>query len=259
MKTTVSRQNPFGLNAKGYLWEYLAKYGRSGKHLDYGAHDAHMLVKLKNTGMIAEGIGVDLNSDAVARAQDKLTDGVTLIAIQKNPKLPFSDQSFDTTSIVGVLEHILDQDHILQELIRVTKAGGYVFVAVPGKHFFSFLDMGNWKFVFPKVHKFFYTLLKSKEAYHSRYAENKDGLFGDVEIEKGWHEHFSKSELEKILERNGLEIVETDGFGFFFRIFVNAQFFMPGPVKKIFDPLIKADSRMFSSAEIWCMAKKPSA
>jgi SAM-dependent methyltransferase len=257
MKTAISKANPFGMDAKGYLWEYLSKHGKSWKHLDYGAHDAHMIVKFKNTGVIEQGVGIDLNSEAVARAQSALPEGVSLVAVKKNPRLPFENGCFDSTSIVGVLEHILDQDHILKELKRVTKVGGTIFVAVPGQHFFSFLDMGNWKFKFPRLHKLFYTLTHSEEDYVARYTANKDGLIGDIEAEKAWHQHFTKCELEAKLRANGLEIIETDGFGYFCRIFVNLGFFLPGRLKNLMNPLIKLDSRLFSSTEIWTMARVP--
>ncbi len=259
MKTKISKENPFGLDAKGYLWQYFANNGPSPVHLDYGAHDAHMLVKLANSGMITKGIGVDLNSVSVTNAQAFLPPEVTLLAIKKNPKLPFGDDYFDSTSIVGVLEHIKDQDYIIEELKRVTKPGGKIMVAVPGKNLLSFLDMGNWKFVFPRTHKFFYVLLRSEKEYTARYTANKDGLIGDIEAEKSWHEHFSPKQLEGLLQRNGLIIEETDGFGFFFRIFVNLRFFLPGSAKRLMDPLIKLDSKLFDSAEIWTMTTKPSA
>lgn len=256
MKTSISNQNPFSMNAKGYLWEYLSRSGGVGNHLDYGAHDADMISKFKNTGVIKRGVGVDLNSTVVAQVQGSLPDGISLLAIKKNPQLPFESDHFDSTSIVGVLEHILDQDHILQELKRVTKVGGTILVAVPGQNIFSFLDMGNWKFVFPRLHRFFYTLSHSEDAYIARYTANKDGLIGDIEAEKAWHEHFTKPQLEAKLRANGLEIVETDGAGFFFRIFVNMGFFLPERLRNVVMPLINVDAKFFSSAEIWTLARK---
>lgn len=245
------------MNAKGYLWEHLSRGGGSGNHLDYGAHDAHMITSFKNTGVIRRGVGVDLNSTVVARVQESLPQGISLLAIKKNPRLPFENDEFESTSIVGVLEHILDQDHILQELKRVTKAGGTILVAVPGKNIFSFLDMGNWKFKFPRLHKFFYTLSNSEDAYVARYTANKDGLIGDIEAEKAWHEHFTKPQLEAKLRANGLEIIESDGAGFFYRIFVNLGFLLPERFRNVVTPLINVDSKLFSSAEIWTLARKP--
>jgi SAM-dependent methyltransferase len=257
MRTAVRSINPFGLNAKGYLWEYFSQNGASNRHLDYGAHDGHMLAGLAASDLIKEGVGVDLNSSVVEKFQNMLPPNVSLVAVKKNPKLPFPEGHFDTASIVGVLEHISDQGHIIEELKRVTKPGGKILFAVPGSHIFSFLDMGNWKFVFPKLHKFFYCLARSEADYVSRYVANKDGLIGDIEADKAWHEHFSRQQLGALLKKHGLVIEDTDGFGLFTRVLINAQFFTPGPLKKLFDPLIRADARTFSSCEIWMLAVKP--
>jgi ubiquinone/menaquinone biosynthesis C-methylase UbiE len=154
------------------------------------------------------------------------------------------------------LEHIHDQDKLLKELNRVTKKGGLFVVAVPGKHFFSFMDMGNWKFVFPRTHKFFVTTWKGKEYYQGRYTANKDGLIGDIEAEKAWHQHFAKEELANLLSKYSFETVAIDGFGFFFRILRNIRFFSPQFIKKFIDRLVLADQKMFSSAEIWVIARK---
>jgi hypothetical protein len=129
-------------------------------------------------------------------------------------------------------------------------------IAVPGKHLFSFLDMGNWKFVFPRAHRAYYQLLFGNQAYVSRYSENSDGLIGDIEAEKSWHEHFSKSRLSSLLEAHGFEVLEIDGYGFFNRILINARYLLPGVVKKVLDPLITADKKLFSSAEIWAIGRK---
>src|SRR5690606_2915101 len=175
------------------------------------------------------------------KAQPLLPSNVELKLIKKGAPLPFPDRHFTSSSIVGVLEHIYDQSRILKELHRVTTEGGLFMVAAPGKHFFSFLDMGIWKFVFPMLHRLFYTLSFGREAYISRYVENVDGLIGDIEAEKSWHEHFSKAQLCTLLEAHGFEVLDVDGYGFFNRILINLRYFLPGVTKKLVDPLISAD------------------
>lgn len=256
MKTKLSAENPFGMNAKGYLWERLSKSVPSDVHLDYGAHDGKMLDVLVKAGFIRQAVGVDLNSIVVDRAAPNLPSNVKLFAVKKNVVLPFSDGYFQSVSMVGVLEHIFDQEHIIEELKRVTRPGGEILFAVPGKHLFSFLDMGNWKFVFPKIHRWFYTLTHSDSDYISRYTANKDGLIGDVEAEKSWHQHFSQAELENLLKRHGLNVVDRDGFGYFNRILMNIRFFVPGSLKKLIDPLVRIDAKLFESAEIWVVVRK---
>lgn len=257
MKTRLSDKNPFGLNAKGYLWERFARQSPSELHLDYGAHDGKMLQLLADTGMVRQAVGVDLNSVVVERAAPTLPPNVKLFAVKKNVLLPFPDGHFHSVSMVGVLEHIHDQNHIIAELKRVTRPGGEILFAVPGKHLFSFLDMGNWKFVFPRAHRWFYRLAHSEAEYVSRYTANKDGLIGDIEAEKAWHQHFSYDELGELLQRHGLSVIDHDGFGYFNRVLMNLRFFMPGGLKRLIDPLVRLDAKWFESTEIWVVVRKP--
>jgi SAM-dependent methyltransferase len=256
MKRNLSPSNPFPINAKAHFWEVLHEGGTSDLHLDFGSHDGKAIAELVKSGVVKKAIGLDANSEVVKNSQASLPTNVELVTITVGEKIPFPNETFTSVSLFGVLEHIHDQDKLLKELIRVTKKGGLFVVAVPGKHFFSFMDMGNWKFVFPQTHKFFVTTWKGKEYYQGRYAANKDGLIGDIEAEKAWHQHFSKKELANLLSKYSFEIVAIDGFGFFFRILRNIRFFSPQFIKKFIDRLVLADQKMFSSAEIWVIARK---
>ncbi len=230
--------------------------GTPGVHLDFGAHDGAMLNVFRATGAIAKGFGLELNSEAIKRGLPNLDSQVRLIHIKKNATLPFDDNYFDSISMIGVLEHIHDQDRIICELKRVVKAGGELTFAVPGKHLFSFLDMGNWKFLFPQLHKF-YTLRRiGAVEYQRRYQSSVDGLVGDIEVEKGWHQHFSYDELIQLLSKHGLTFVDKDGYGFFHRLLINVQYFLPRGLKELLNPLIRLDSIAFHSAEIWVVVKK---
>src|SRR5690349_8629869 len=110
MKTTLSPDNPFGLDSKGHFWEILKNVGVSDRHLDFGAHDGQMLRRLVESGAIINGVGVDANSKVVAKSQVSLPSNIRLEVIKKGSALPFPDASFTSSSIVGVLEHIHDQD-----------------------------------------------------------------------------------------------------------------------------------------------------
>jgi SAM-dependent methyltransferase len=258
MKTKLNCQNPFGFHPKGFLWETLftlsETLGRPPQHFDFGAHDGSMLSLLSQTGVIGGGIGVDLNADVVRASQEKLPENVSLIAVTKNLSLEYSDESFDSVSIIGVLEHIHDQEGVLRQLHRILRRNGVVVVAVPGRHFFSFLDMGNYKFVFPRLHRKFYIWRHGKKSYEERYVELPNGLIGDIEVEKSWHQHFSQKELQVLLEKCGFYVTAKDGFGFFNRILVNLAYFLPGSKHRFLDRLINFDARVFDRAEIFVSA-----
>jgi ubiquinone/menaquinone biosynthesis C-methylase UbiE len=256
MKQKLSPSNPFPINAKAHFWELLHVEGTSELHLDFGSHDGKAIAMLVKSGVVKKAFGLDANSDVVKKSQGTLPANVELVTITVGEKIPFPDDTFTSVSLFGVLEHVLHQDKLLKELNRVTKKGGLFVVAVPGKHFFSFMDMGNWKFVFPSAHKLFVTTWKGIEYYQNRYAANKDGLIGDIEAGKSWHQHFAKQELQNLLGQHGFQTIIVDGFGFFWRVLRNIRYFSPGGVKKIIDKLVLVDQKFFSSAEIWAIARK---
>jgi len=254
MKKQLSPNNPFGYTDAGYLWEVINERP-PGRHLDYGAHDGRVLKGLAKTARITEGVGLDMNATAVASRQYELPDSVKLVSIAKNESLPFPDASFDSVSMLGVIEHIADQKRILKELARVLKPNGVFVASVPKKHVFSFLDMGNFKFVFPRIHRFFYTSKFSEDDYHKRYVECANGLFGDIEVDKMWHEHFSVGELEALLGQADFRLAEIDGTGLFTRPLTMIQYFAPRFLRRSLSRLMKKDAKRFESNDLVVTAR----
>lgn len=257
METVISAGNPFGWNRYGFLFEVLRARSQKPRHLDYGAYDGAVLCALSREGVIKDGIGLDVNTLALDSRHPDLPDNIELAIVATKPRIsiPFDDESFDTASILDVIEHIYDQEAVLKEIGRVLKPGSDLVITVPGKHVFSWLDMGNFKFRFPLLHRKFYEVRYSKDAYKERYVECKDGLFGDVELEKMWHQHFSEEEMRDLLKKCGFETVRFDGAGLFLRIFAVLRFFMPFS-KGFFDRLILWDARTFKSSNLFCVARK---
>ena len=252
----IDRNNPFGAIPKGAVWEALKQLGGSEMHLDYGGYDGEALRQFKLTGLIDSGVAFDLNSQIVKENQQRMPDRTHLELIKKGEKLPLEDGSVSSVTAIGVIEHIADQGAILSEFCRVLRKGGILIVAVPGKHLFSFMDMGNWKFVFPRSHKIVYSFVYSSESYRMRYVDCADGMFGDIETEKMWHQHFSKRVMTELLGGNGFTVVSCDGLGFFQRIISNIMFFMPRPIKRVCSKLHQLDARYFSQTELCFVAKK---
>jgi SAM-dependent methyltransferase len=216
--------------------------------LDFGCRDGEfgsLLVKYRNV----DYVGVDKSIEAVESAMPGI-----LIKELSYP-LPFQDNEFDVVMMFEVLEHIHEQDKVLLEVSRVLRRGGLVLISVPRKHLFSFLDLANFKFVFPRVHRYYYSLTRSSDAYHNRYGSNPSGLIGDIEKEKRWHQHFSDSDMRDLLERNGFTIVEIDGYGLFSLLFtflshvLRLGFLFPQKIRNW-------DSRTFHRSGLLCAANK---
>jgi len=219
MKTTIRRDNPFAHNRYGYLWEALAS-SQPGRHLDYGAYDGAIIARLARTRVISEGVGADANLSIVRANADGMPPGVELVSVVPGAPLPFADASFDSASILDVLEHVIDQRSLLAEIRRVLRPGGTLVVTVPKRYRLSFLDTGNWKFEFPRLHRLAVTAAAGSASYRRRFVECENGLFGDIEVGKGEHEHFTVGSLSELLAACGFKLSDIDGAGYFGRVLV---------------------------------------
>ena len=159
---------------------------------------------------------------------------------------------------MDVIEHVGDQKRVLDELGRVLGPGGLLIVTVPQQYVLSFMDTGNLKFRFPRLHRFAYCRLRSAEEYAYRYVSNPDGLIGDVAASKAWHEHFTPQSLGRLLEQSGFEVVDFDGSAFFDRALEPLKMagkIIPG-LNRVLNAVLRADARAFASMNLYCTARK---
>jgi ubiquinone/menaquinone biosynthesis C-methylase UbiE len=254
MHTRISSDNPYGYDRWGFAWEHVPSGGVA--HLDFGCHKGAFLSALKDKG-IGRLVGVDVSEKAVNEGQ-QLFPELEIIKIHEATALPFNEGTFDSVTILDVLEHVYDQVKPLAELNRVLKDGGRLVVTVPGRHLFSFLDIGNYKFRFPRLHRWYYCLGHLREDYEYRYVSNPDGLIGDISAKKRWHEHFGRKKLRNLLADAGFSVVDFDGTGFFARAIANASYFLrwAKPTRTAFALLMQLDSKLFESTNLFCVAEK---
>ena len=247
MHRKISKSNPF-FESPRFAFGY-ALLPDHARVLDFGCHDGRFGYLLKQHRNV-DYIGVDKNRDAIKKAPD----GVVVKELVH--PLPFADDEFDAVTVFEVLEHIHDQNKVLSDLFRVLKPGGLLLISVPRLHVFSFMDLANLKFVFPGLHRWYYSLTRSPEAYRQRYTANPDGLIGDIEKEKQWHQHFREVEMRELLERNGFCIEEIDGAGLFSQLFTflsyvfRLGFLFPQSVRDW-------DNYAFHYSSLFCAARKP--
>ncbi|MHC4153418.1 MAG: class I SAM-dependent methyltransferase [Planctomycetota bacterium] len=254
MKTRIGPDNPNGYNRYGFAWEHVPR--GSAAHLDFGCYDGTFLYSLRNK-RCARLVGVDISRDAVRKANERFPELEVHHVSGKMP-LPFADGLFGSITLLDVLEHVYEQRALLNELDRVLSRDGIFIVTVPGRHAFSFMDMGNLKFIFPKFHRWYYCRTHSVAEYDQRYACNPDGLVGDISAEKRWHEHFSRRKLGNLLDECGFGVLSFDGAGFFGRVIKGfGLFFGRFPVlRSSIERIGKCDAKLFSSANLFCVASK---
>lgn len=252
MRTRIAADNPYSADRYGFAWEQIPPRGRA--HLDLGCYDGQFLDALRPKG-IGRLVGVDVCGPAIERARAK-RPGIEFYHMPADQGLPFPDASFDSVSLLDVLEHVADQRRLLAEVRRVLAPQGRLIVTVPGSHVFSFLDVGNLKFRFPRLHRWYYCRNHTRQEYRQRYVDSPDGLVGDVDAAKAWHEHFRRSGLAELLGSADLAVSAMDGSGLFFRpLSVLMQLTAwAKPLQRALRRLRQADSRAFASANVFCVA-----
>jgi len=253
MRTRPSPDNPYGYSRWGFAWEHVPRAGRG--HLDFGCGDGAFLASLRAKA-VGQLVGVDISRDAVAAARARFPD-LDVRHIGRTAPLDFPDGAFSSVTLMDVLEHVHEQADLLAELRRILAGGGLLIVTVPRRGVFSCLDMGNWKFRFPRLHRWCYLAARSREDYERRYVAGPDGLVGDVSARKRWHEHFSQAGLAAVLGRAGFEPVAFDGSSLLARPLAPLAWLMRKvPVlrlaARVFEQL---DGRLFRSMNLFCLAR----
>ena len=79
--------------------------------------------------------GVDLSSKAIALCRELMPDGD--FYAQPAETLPFTDGRFDVITCLGSLEHFVDPESSLREMVRVAKNDATFVILVPNKDFLT--------------------------------------------------------------------------------------------------------------------------
>ncbi|GAG33754.1 unnamed protein product, partial [marine sediment metagenome] len=117
-------------------------------------------------------------------------------------------------------------------------------------------DTGNWKFRFPRAHRFAYTRLHSAEEYTRRYVDCENGLFGDIQVGKGEHEHFTPESLSQLLRASGFCVETVDGAGRLGRPLGLVKAVLPSGLRQPVDRLIEADQVAGESVHLFATARR---
>ena len=112
MRTKVSSDNPYRHNRWGFAWGYVPE--GTTAHLDFGCNKGTFLNSLTEKN-IKKLVGVDVSEQAVKKGQ-QLFPKLDILKIRDAIPLPFDDATFESVTILDVLEHIYEQTQLLTEL-----------------------------------------------------------------------------------------------------------------------------------------------
>lgn len=105
-----------------------------GRYLDVGCGDGQFFRGLRRHFQIEDAFGVDSSGTALLAANKEglQTKKVDL----SSDVLPFANGTFDTVSMIEVIEHLHDVEHCLKEVSRVLRPGGFLLLTTP--------NMASW-------------------------------------------------------------------------------------------------------------------
>ncbi len=150
--------------------------------------------------------GVDINPAAVEAAARNLA-GLGEVELRHAPAdaLPFADACVDVVLCLEVLEHIPApmRPAAVREMARVLRPGGRLLLTVPHRGAFGFLDPENMRFRLPRIHSAVSGAVGGKGKERG-YEGQKHGVV--------WHHHFSRREIEALLDP-AFEILRLWGRG----------------------------------------------
>ncbi|WP_457208399.1 hypothetical protein, partial [Nocardioides sp. P5_C9_2] len=116
------------------------------------------------------------------------------------------------------------------------------------------LDPDNAKFRVPRVHRAVYAARFGRETYETRFADDSDGLRGDMAWERGWHTNYDTAALVALLEDAGLTPLLKDGANLFWRFWQVPALLGPRSLRRLYDAPLRADGRLFRSANLFLTA-----
>jgi 2-polyprenyl-3-methyl-5-hydroxy-6-metoxy-1,4-benzoquinol methylase len=134
-------ENPASVfeDSMGQRREYVIDYVRrnlaqGSRILDLGCGAGVIAEDLARAGMNVTAM--DLSSDMVARARDRLRDTAADVLVLRGDceKLPFGDGEFDAIVCLGVISFLKSNQPVLSEIRRVLRDDGTLVLAVRNKH-----------------------------------------------------------------------------------------------------------------------------
>ncbi len=169
-----------------------------GRVLDFGCGMGSFTNEL--VSRVANVYACDVDRDVI-NGNKRRKDKIIYQLIKINSKASYPDNFFDCVTLMGVLEHVPNENQVLKEIYRILKPNGILFIYVLNTGLFGFLDSANLKFAVPKLHKYLYYLFYGRRAYEKEFVQKRVfGMRGDFSEGKNWHTHYSQSTFKKLLK-----------------------------------------------------------
>jgi SAM-dependent methyltransferase len=166
-------------------------------YLDYGCGRGEMLRRV--APRVKRACGIDVDPEALPSLP-----GVEVQAVREGEPLPFESESFDLITCLEVIEHVANERETFRELSRVLRPGGTLILTTPHKGWLTWVDPGNAKFVFPRLHALAHGAMGNRK-YDAQFGEGRReqlGLISDISAhqEHPWHRHYRYEEIRRLAD-----------------------------------------------------------
>lgn len=194
---------PFFRIAQNSTARLLKKYKKNGKALDIGCGSGNFVLVMQKYGYDAWGI--EPNSIAEGTVVGSLKDHIWYKDIKE---CQFSPNSFDIITMFQSLEHIHGTKSLFEEIARILKNDGLLYICVPDAAFFEFELFGPYSYNLEVPRHLYFFKRKS-----IRDLLLKNGFMVDLFIRDSFFEYISTPAslyhgLWNLLEEKG--ILEND-------------------------------------------------
>ena len=216
--------------------------------LDYGCGSGQFLQLVGDR--IGGGVGIDLDKRLVEKAasSNRLAN-VRYLHADAHSNLPFEDGSFDLIVAFGVLEHVGPERPYIEEFHRLLRPGGSLVIAVPSMGPFRAFDIGNIKYNFPRLHRWFYYQIVRQPQYYERNFGAAAPMFGQFSRNASRHNHYSVIDLVSLTSPY-FQLDRYKHYGLFFELIQLLEVGLCRPFgrsrAKLFAYLVEQDCKLLS-------------
>lgn len=179
----------------------------NGKNLDYGCGGGYLIEYLIKEGINCEGL--DASKDSVEKTKKRLEnkenfEGAFLSEGNINKKI--EDNSYDFIFLIETIEHLIpdDRKEILEDIFRILKPGGYIFISTPNKE-----KLDKYKVICPDCGAIFHRVQHVNSYTPDNLSElmngfgfHKEFCYGTLLTPKTNFLNSLKFRIKKILSKN---------------------------------------------------------
>lgn len=112
--------------------------------LDLGCGRGFYLKAINQLNPELKLTGLDINPEYLNAAKETIDSPRIKFIKGDATNLPFENNSFDQIIASEILEHIKEDERVIEEVYRVLKPGGKVIITVPNKNYPFLWDPVNW-------------------------------------------------------------------------------------------------------------------